>query len=141
MRGLIHSDSSGQLMLMSVSKLTGWLGRPSSLAVSSLNAWIDFDKDGSWATQGDQIFTNVPLEEDLNYLSFTVADDVVPTTPTYARFRFSTYTVKSYDNEESPPITKDSRCQETGSPMVLIELRLADKSGMPVVLIKWRDSG
>ncbi len=58
-------------------------------ATGRLNAWIDFSGDGSWATAGDQIFTNVPLSAGANTLTFTVpAATARPGNP-FARFRFN----------------------------------------------------
>src|SRR4030095_13332749 len=38
-----------------------------------LNAWIDFDGDGSWAGGGEQIFTNRALVAGVNTLDWSVA--------------------------------------------------------------------
>jgi len=46
-----------------------------------LDAWIDFDGDGSWAQPGDQVFTAVPLAPlppTINSLSFTVPPTAAP---------------------------------------------------------------
>ena len=54
-----------------------------------LNAWLDFDQDGSFAGDGEQIFSDELLAFGVNTLSFRV-----PATAaigaTYARFRFNT---------------------------------------------------
>jgi len=55
-----------------------------------LDAWVDFNGDGSWAEEGDQIFNAQPLSAGFNSLTFEV-----PTTATWGitaigRFRFST---------------------------------------------------
>jgi PKD repeat protein len=54
-----------------------------------LDAWIDYNVDGSWVGPGEHIFTSLPIGI-TNTLSFTV-----PATATvgqsYARFRFKTY--------------------------------------------------
>lgn len=54
-----------------------------------LNAWIDFEKDGSWADAGDQVFADQWLTAGINTLSFAI-----PLTAssgnTFMRFRFST---------------------------------------------------
>ena len=58
-----------------------------------LDAWIDFDGDGSWAQPGDQIFAAVPLAPlppTINSLNFMVPPTAMPNITTYARFRFST---------------------------------------------------
>ena len=57
-------------------------------AAGRLDAWIDFDGDGSWLEAGDQIFANQALAAGSNVLTFSV-----PATAalgqTFARFRFS----------------------------------------------------
>ena len=60
-----------------------------------LNAWMDFNRNGSWADQGEQIFFAKPVVPGLNSLTFTV-----PTTAsqgaTFARFRLSTARALSF---------------------------------------------
>ncbi|MBN2577727.1 MAG: choice-of-anchor D domain-containing protein [Pirellulales bacterium] len=58
-----------------------------------LNAWVDFDGNGSWS--GEQIFTDTPLTAGVNTLSFLVP--MTPTGVTYARFRLNTTGGLSYD--------------------------------------------
>jgi hypothetical protein len=54
-----------------------------------LNAWVDFNGNGSWADAGEQIFIDTPLNPGLNNLGFFVpASSIVG--PSFARFRFST---------------------------------------------------
>ncbi|MDY7095507.1 MAG: IPTL-CTERM sorting domain-containing protein [Acidobacteriota bacterium] len=55
-------------------------------AAGLLDAWIDFNGDGSFA--GEQVFTNEPLTAGANSLSFTVPCDLTEGA-TYARFRLS----------------------------------------------------
>lgn len=62
-----------------------------------LDAWIDFDQDGTWINAIEHIFASLPLSPGLNSLSF-----MVPATAqagnTYARFRFRTNSAPiSYD--------------------------------------------
>ncbi|MGB2864492.1 MAG: GEVED domain-containing protein [Sedimentisphaerales bacterium] len=72
-------------------------GQPATVAVTAtvaglLDAWIDFDGDGSWAQPGDQVFAAVPLAPfppTINSLNFTVPPTAAPNITTYARFRFS----------------------------------------------------
>lgn len=54
-----------------------------------LNAWIDFNANGSWADSGDQIFTNQPLAAGTNLLSLR-ASPVASLVSAFARFRFNT---------------------------------------------------
>ena len=53
-----------------------------------LSAWIDFNADGDWTDDGEQIFTDQALHAGLNALSFSVP--FAPDDRTYARFRLST---------------------------------------------------
>ncbi|MBI4327315.1 MAG: HYR domain-containing protein [Chloroflexi bacterium] len=53
-----------------------------------LDAWIDFNGNGSWSDEGDQIFTNAPVSLGVNNLSFTVPASTKART-TFARFRLS----------------------------------------------------
>jgi hypothetical protein len=55
-----------------------------------LNAWLDFNGDGSWA--GEQIFTNQPLAVGANTLIINVPGGAAPGF-TYSRFRFTSYSV------------------------------------------------
>jgi len=69
-------------------------GEPSELSVQSsgsgfLNAWIDFNGDGDWRDDGEQVFTLRELTGGMQVLEFTVPDQSVEGL-TYARFRFST---------------------------------------------------
>ena len=54
-----------------------------------LNGFIDFNQDGDWDDDEDQIFTEEPLDSGVNNLAFAVPADA-QTGDTYARFRFST---------------------------------------------------
>ena len=56
----------------------------SPLGSGYLNAWMDFDIDGSWA--GEQIFTNQVLSPGLNSLTFSVPSEALLGT-TFTRFR------------------------------------------------------
>ena len=61
-----------------------------------LNAWIDFNGDGDWDDAGEQIFSDAPVAEFSNTLSFTVPADATLGITTYARFRVSTESGLSY---------------------------------------------
>ena len=68
-------------------------GQAASVTVTTsvagaLDAWIDFDVDGSW-TAGDQIAAALPLAAGANVVGFAVPATATPG-QTYARFRFST---------------------------------------------------
>ena len=62
-----------------------------------LNAWFDFDGDGSWAGPGEQIFTCVALSGGTTNLSFMVPAGIPGGRPAFARFRFSSACTLSYD--------------------------------------------
>ncbi|MHC4642535.1 MAG: DUF7901 domain-containing protein [Planctomycetota bacterium] len=59
-----------------------------------LDAWIDWDDNGSWA--GNQIFSSVPLAAGRNSLTFLVSPTAIPHTKRFARFRFSSAGGLSY---------------------------------------------
>ena len=56
-----------------------------------LYGWLDFNANGTWLDEGEQIFAGVKLLAGTNTLSFFVPATVQPTTAnTFARFRFTT---------------------------------------------------
>ncbi len=59
-------------------------------ATASLDAWIDFNADGSWSEAGDQIFDDEALAAGSHTLSFTVPATATSHVSTVARFRVST---------------------------------------------------
>ncbi len=52
-----------------------------------LDAWIDFNGDGSWGGPGEQIFNSVSLGSGSNTLTYSVPSYAEVGT-TFARFRF-----------------------------------------------------
>jgi PKD repeat protein len=60
-----------------------------------LNAWMDFNNNGSWADPDEQIFVDEPLPGGPSILPIPVPDDAVPS-PIFSRFRFSTEPGLSY---------------------------------------------
>ncbi|MCK5740156.1 hypothetical protein KAH55_13290, partial [bacterium] len=54
-----------------------------------LNAWMDFNNNGSWPEADEHIFMAEPLVPGVNTLSFTIPSTAL-VQPTFARFRFST---------------------------------------------------
>jgi hypothetical protein len=54
-----------------------------------LNAWFDFDRNGSWADPGEQIFIGQLVSPGLNSLSFIVPANAQPGV-SFCRFRLST---------------------------------------------------
>lgn len=53
-----------------------------------LDAWVDFNRNGSWDDKGEQIFVSLPIGSGVHTLRFAVPDDAVPG-DTFARFRLS----------------------------------------------------
>lgn len=78
------SPGSSVTVNVNASTNTGWL-----------NAWIDFDGNGTWADPGDQVFIDVPLTTGINSLVLTIPQTAKIDT-TYSRFRFSTSPGLSY---------------------------------------------
>ncbi len=77
-------------------------GQPADVEVVAstdgiIDAWIDFDGDGSWAQASDQILTSVAVLAGNDVLSFVVPAGAATGIDTYARFRFSTQGGLSYD--------------------------------------------
>jgi hypothetical protein len=65
-----------------------------------LNAWIDFNGDGDWDDDGEQIFAGQWLSAGVNVLEFPVPDWATPVlkdNPAFARFRFSSVQFLPYD--------------------------------------------
>ncbi len=94
----------------------GW---PAGVTVTAstdgyLNAWIDLDGDGSFADRGEQIFIDTLLAPGANELTFEVPDDAVPGT-TFARFRFSTRGLLSYDGPAADGEVEDYAVDVTTS--------------------------
>ena len=58
-------------------------------ADAKLDAWIDFNANGSWADAGEQIFVSTPVVAGSNALSFAVPANTPPQAVVYARFRLS----------------------------------------------------
>lgn len=71
-----------------------------------LNAWIDFDGDGSFAGADEQIFADTLLSSGSNALTFEVPQDALPGA-TFARFRFNTRGLLSYDGLASDGEVED----------------------------------
>jgi hypothetical protein len=67
-----------------------------SSGTGRLDAWIDFQHDGSWADAGDQIFTSTMVTQGSQTLSFQVPPNAVVTDLTFSRFRLSSHGHLSY---------------------------------------------
>jgi len=55
-------------------------------APAVLNAWVDFNDDGDFADDGEQVFTDLPLAAGINSLMFNVPSNAIADT-TFSRFR------------------------------------------------------
>ena len=69
-------------------------GQPVDLTVTAsaagkLDAWFDFNNNGNWADDGEQIFASQALTTGENNLNFNVPAGLVADVQTVARFRFS----------------------------------------------------
>ncbi|HXI53582.1 MAG TPA: immunoglobulin domain-containing protein, partial [Candidatus Saccharimonadales bacterium] len=71
-----------------------------------LNAWLDFNRNGSWTGAGEQVFTNVALVTGTNALSFPVPASA-SLGGAFARFRFSTAGGLSFDGPASDGEVED----------------------------------
>ncbi|MEM9597822.1 MAG: GEVED domain-containing protein [Acidobacteriota bacterium] len=70
-------------------------GAPAAVTVVAsapgiLDAWLDFDGDGSWDDPGERIFSGTALTAGANNLSISVPAGASPGLVTFARFRLST---------------------------------------------------
>lgn len=54
-----------------------------------LDAWVDFNTDGDWDDEGEQIFASEPLVGGGNILEFTAPSDLPESFVTFIRLRFS----------------------------------------------------
>jgi len=61
-----------------------------SSQVGLLDAWIDWNADGTFTGPNEQIAASWPLTLPLNHLNFTVPAAIAENTQTFARFRVST---------------------------------------------------
>lgn len=68
-----------------------------SVANGYLNGWVDFNGNGSWADPGEKVFDNKILLAGDNPLGFIVPAGTTPGLITYARFRYTTYPIFSFD--------------------------------------------
>ncbi|MBN1996393.1 DUF2341 domain-containing protein [candidate division KSB1 bacterium] len=66
-------------------------------AAGLLDAWVDFNLNGTWADAGEQIFAGQALAPGPNILPFNVPCGATVTPLTFARFRFSSAGGLSFD--------------------------------------------
>jgi len=98
-----------------------------------LNAWVDFNDDGDWADDGEQIFTDEPLSYGSNSLLLTVAADATPTPQTFARFRYTTSDglALSFDGEAPDGEVEDYAVEITSLPSTDFDFGDAPDSALP----------
>jgi hypothetical protein len=75
-----------------------------------LNAWIDWNSNGSWADPGEQVYINVPLISGLNVLVLAVpVPPAMVSGGPHSRWRFTTYppAVPSYTGQEKDGEVED----------------------------------
>jgi hypothetical protein len=78
-----------------------------------LNAWVDFNNDGSFATAGDQIFTNNALTAGENYRVFTV-----PATVAYNTYLISRWRVDANGGLSYTGLAPDGEVEDYNMPFV-----------------------
>ncbi len=79
-----------------------------------INAWLDFNINGSWADPGDQIIAAQPVVPGLNTFTINIPTNNITTGLSHTRFRFSSVRNLSYDGlapdgevEDYPVIIKE----------------------------------
>ena len=95
-----------------------------------LNAWIDFDGNGSWADAGEQIFTNLSLSAGYTPLYFSIPSGTTALGNTFARFRFNSTGGLSYYGQAGDGEVEDY--------MITIEEPIDD--GMKMHYHQWPDT-
>jgi len=98
-----------------------------SLGGGFLNAWVDFDVNGSWGDPGEQIFTDKALSIGTNALSFAVPLGSRPGL-TFCRFRFSTATGLSYTGSTADGEVEDYEVHVEEEPL---DLDFGDADDVP----------
>jgi hypothetical protein len=104
-----------------------WGGNAVRITVSAackLNAWVDFDANGSFGGPSEQIYTNQALSAGTTSLVFTVPATAVKDAYLYSRWRVTSYTlpVGYYYGEANDGEVEDynkpfiSSCYGTGDP-------------------------
>ncbi len=73
-----------------------------------LNAWIDYDQDGSFDGAGEQVFTDELLTQGVNRLTVRIPESAVQGS-TFARFRFNTRGLLRYSGSAADGEVEDYR--------------------------------
>jgi hypothetical protein len=77
-----------------------------------INAWIDFDGNGSFSGSNEHVFNDELISAGVNHLAFTVPVAAAKGV-TFARFRFNTRGLLSYDGPASDGEVEDYRVSIT----------------------------
>ncbi len=85
----LGDDEDGVILPSSVTKGTNVSITVTASVSGILDAWMDFNLNGSWAEAGEHIFTNTALTAGSNILSLTIPANA-SVGQSYVRFRFRT---------------------------------------------------
>lgn len=95
-----------------------------------LNAWVDFDANGTWSDAGDQIFSDIVLTPGTNSLAFQIPVTASSQT-TFARFRFSSASGLA-PSGEAPDGEVEDHAVRVGP---AVQLALTMRTAEPVVVV------
>jgi len=101
----------------------------SASVIGYLNAWIDFNGNGSWADAGEQIITDKSLNPGANLLNFMIPSTAIIGN-TFARFRFDSAGGLSYNGQANDGEVEDY--------MITIDEPIDD--GMKMHYHQWPDT-
>lgn len=103
-----------------------------------LDAWVDFNDNGTWADAGENIFFTQPLNPGVNMLSFTVPAGIAPGT-TYSRWRYSSVGGLPFDGPGPDGEVEDYRVfiQEPLENIKWYQPPDLDNTGMDVDMFPW----
>jgi hypothetical protein len=90
------ADEDGVVLLSALQPGMDAVIEVTASAPGYLNAWIDFERDGSFAGRTDQIFADQLLAAGANQLTFAVPAEAMAGS-TFARFRFNSRGLLSFD--------------------------------------------
>lgn len=82
-----------------------------------LNAWLDFDGDGSWSA-AEQVATDTSVQEGDNTITFPVPENAITTAATFARFRLSTVTGLTVTGAAPSGEVEDYQVEIIGDPVL-----------------------
>jgi hypothetical protein len=125
------NDEDGVLMSPFISIGQSVPVKINASAAGFVNAWIDFDANGSWGDAGEHILSAMPVNAGTNSFTINVPSGVKEA-PTYARFRFSSVAQLSYDGSAPDGEVEDYvielKNQENGSIKVFKEATPEDNT-------------